>query len=521
MREAQRVATTFHNQIQSDSTPDTIRVIVGCGWGYIVEELLRLQSRPAAAPSTSSPIAQAGLVFFEPLSEVYDLLNERGRLDELRSLGATITNDPADLRQVGVVTLTLLITPGYQRLFPDLESILRRELGPAPGNLENITDTDAIATADKTRVDQATGSRFLRQWTRNGILRLRSGTNAESTLTFLSPPDPIETTETTETIEATESVGSADNRPATDSSQLPGPAVLFCGAGPRLLRDLGLATKPTNTADQATRILQLRSNYYIIAADTALAPLLRVGLTPDLVISIDSGPGTYYHLIAAARLPDHKHSRFPFPVLTNLAGSRCLSLFFTRHYYYRSTFPLDQWLALGPLAEVPELRNPTRNTIGLAIQVARLLGGKQIRTAGADFQNEGYLTHVPGTGYTEFALGQVDRLYTLEMYRPGGYSKRWGEPGRTEKNELSYQSAREMAAAFQIELTNFTNLTRGAFEAEAADPPRELPAARLRSVPIGELKDFLIQTRPRLNQEIFANWQIQADHIDRWFQTLN
>ncbi|MEQ9366780.1 MAG: DUF115 domain-containing protein, partial [Leptospirales bacterium] len=384
--------------------------------------------------------------------------------------------------------------------------------GPERSRPSRVAPAAGRPISGATGVDEATGVRFLRQWTRNALIRLQP---AEGSLDFLTPRP--------------------ESPPVDHSIDPPARDVLYCGAGPGLLRDLGLEARTeaapgsAGNSARAERLRDLRKRYFIVAADTALAPLLHAGLAPDLAISIDSGPGTYYHLIAAVAASADRNGRFAFPVLSNLAGPRCLDLFFDRCYYYRSTTPLDQWLGLGPLSGVLELQNPTRNAVGLALHIARSLGGRRLATAGADFRGDGYRTHSNGTGYTEYARERVRRCYSLEMYRPGGYIRRDGATGgrRTEKNEAGYESTIRMAAEFGVELERPRSGNRDARMETLLDSdrgqkePRDLPALQVRSLPVVELREFLQETRSRLNRQVFADWNITARDLDRWFQILN
>ena len=94
-------------------------------------------------------------------------------------------------------------------------------------------------------VDKGTSSRFLRRWSFNFFRRIRE----EGSIQFLKSIE-------------------------TDYK-----SCLYCGAGPGLYDDLQLLSTSIE-------------NMLIISSDTALAPLLNMGIRPHLIISVDSGRGT-------------------------------------------------------------------------------------------------------------------------------------------------------------------------------------------------------------------------------------
>ena len=53
-----------------------------------------------------------------------------------------------------------------------------------------------------------------------------------------------------------------------------------------------------------------------------------------------------------------------------------------------------------------------------------------------------------GSGYTFYALNQINRLWSLEMYQPSGYKNKKQSP----KNKLAWEEAQRMAEEFGIEL---------------------------------------------------------------------
>ncbi len=386
LREADRFAENLAREIRassSDSSSDgSILLIVGIGWGYHIAPILQ------ALPNHK-------IIFFEPVVEVREALRPE-RLGELRSSGARIAESLEEIRAAMGASassppagaLELRILPAYQRLFPELAGDLTRRL-------EQML---AGGSGSRTDVDQATTGRFMRQWARNFFINLRENECLDflgAHVRFSLPPAPS--------------------------------AVLYCGAGPELL---------TTLEPHLDLLRNERRGIAVLAADSALAPLLHVGIRPDLVLSVDSGRGTAYHYQAAARVAANMDAadgddggsapRFPFPVLSWTAGPRFARRWFKRVFYYRSTFPFDQILGSDsdrPLGGIAQWENPSRNPAGLALLLADWLRVRRVYLAGADFRARGDVSHERGTGYTLFGLEDVHRLRSLEMYRPGGYGK--------------------------------------------------------------------------------------------------
>lgn len=247
------------------------------------------------------------------------------------------------------------------------------------------------------------------------------------------------------------SAGSARFVPPLDGKKGP---VIFCGAAPSLTRDLESIT-PDLRAGRA----------FVLAADTALAPLLSLGIRPDLVISVDAGRGTEFHFASAARLISDIRS---IPILTWSGTSSVLHLYSDHLQYFRTTFPLDQLLGSGPLAEVPEWINPSRNTAGIALLAAKALGRVRMFHAGVSFKTENGRTHTRGTGYTLFAVLGQSRTKTVEMYQPKGYAS-----DLTEKNRMASEGLLQMAADLDLQFHPAADQLRWKEELESRNAQTE------------------------------------------------
>ena len=290
--------------------------------------------------------------FYEPLDEA-----RRSVAPSIRGLaGSTsgVLRSSAAVAGLLAESPALFVLPQWRRLLPDLSERLR----------EMVSDPHA-----------ATRRFFFRAWSRNFFARIGS----LASLAFLINTD----------------------RPTYRR-------VVYCGAGPRLLRDLAALGDVLNATDTL-----------VVAADTALSALLSSNCEPDLVLSVDSGRGTAYHFLALQGL---RNLPLDIPVLSWSAGPSVLEKLGASVLFYRSSLPYEQFLGAGPLSAVPEFSNPSGNAAGVAAIVARCARAQELHLAGADFRAAGHQSHVRGTGYDLYANLGHHRLAPRESYRQDEYT---------------------------------------------------------------------------------------------------
>ena len=441
-----------------------VTVVVGLGHGYLLEAL-----------SADHPDLHGTLYYLEPVPAISSALRSSGRWSQLEVLcpGKCFDDEDAlraELAAAGHATVPFFINPVYRRLFPELE----RELSAAgPGS------------GGATQVNRSTASHFFLRWGWNFARRIAT----PGTLNYLQ-------------------------RLETDRR------MLYTGAGPGLAEDLAplLHQAGRRPTDQPSGL----PGWSIIAADTALAPLLGLGIAPDLVVSVDSGPGTEYHFRAARQLIQRGRLPVPvpftWPVLTWSAGPSCLEVFFQRRFYYRSSLPFDQILGAGPLAEIPDWVNPARNPLGLVVLLAQASGHTRIFTAGADFRSAGGVSHANGTGYTLYGILRQARLSPLSSYRPGGYG-----PELTAKNRATMDGLQSLALDHNVQLLPLADAALdSASEPNANDPPAE---PRILGVDTAVLRAYLLEHWSRLPfgtiaEEIGMPVEFLQRAGEKWFDIL-
>ncbi len=374
-------------------------------------------------------LASARVKFFEPFARARGL----GRQASGGELGnpAHILNSVEELTDFLRLGPRVFVLPQWRRLLPDIAGRLQ----------ERVADPHA-----------ATRSHFFRGWSRNFFHWVRGDGAAR----FLA------------------------NRKGQVCE-----SVVYCGAGPTLLRDL-----------LALGEVLYREGTLVVAADTAIAPLILMGCEPDVVASIDSGRGTAFHFLALRGI---RALPLNIPILTWSAGSPALPQWTNDPFYFRSSLPYEQFLGEGPLGAVPEYRNLSGNAAGLAVILADAAGATEVHMAGALLQMADGQTHVRGTGYDLFAALRACRVRPVESYRNRGYESAVA-PFHARAREALAQSATAAGTRLMWPTTSEKDRpsTGSGRLPKRKARPLHLPIA---SVPLRELREFLWNNRGRMPLE--------------------
>ena len=155
---------------------------------------------------------------------------------------------------------------------------------------------------------------------------------------------------------------------------------------------------------------------YLVATDAALKPLIRRGIRPDLVISMDPQPALHYHV---SGLPIDEVASIP--AVVNLIGSPQVFSLFREKYLYSTRHPISQLLG----AVDDELFNYTAVS-SLGFRVAVEMGFDSIVLAGLDFACTGMHAYAWDSFFYDYCVHYGSRLRTpgsieMEMiHRRGG-----------------------------------------------------------------------------------------------------
>ncbi len=131
-----------------------------------------------------------------------------------------------------------------------------------------------------------------------------------------------------------------------------------------------------------------RENSFLIATDTSLTFLIKHGITPDLVISIDCQHITYHHFL----------SGFPkdVPLVLDLASPSWLTRLSNNIVFFTSGHPFSQ-LVNTKWRSFPYIDTSGGNVSHAAISLADKLGAKEILLFGVDFSYPKGKSYARGT----------------------------------------------------------------------------------------------------------------------------
>jgi hypothetical protein len=169
---------------------------------------------------------------------------------------------------------------------------------------------------------------------------------------------------------------------------------VIAGAGPSLER-------------QAPRIASLRGKAYLIAADAALPALRALGLTPDLVASIDCQWASYHHFLQG----------FPpgVPLALDLASPPLLARLAPQALFFAGGHPLSRYVSANWRA-LPALDTSGGNVAQAAVSLAVNLGAREVFLAGLDFAFPGGKAYSRGAFLYPVAASVQTRFLPAETW---------------------------------------------------------------------------------------------------------
>jgi hypothetical protein len=158
---------------------------------------------------------------------------------------------------------------------------------------------------------------------------------------------------------------------------------------------------------QAPRLAVLREGACLIATDASLPALLGLGLTPDLVVSIDCQLYSYHHFLQG--LPEG------VPLALDLASPPVLGRIASTVLYFAGGHPFSQYACAHWLA-LPALDTSGGNVAQAAVSLAVSLGAREIHLAGLDFSYPKAKAYSRGTYLYPIAAAAESRLRPAESW---------------------------------------------------------------------------------------------------------
>ena len=171
---------------------------------------------------------------------------------------------------------------------------------------------------------------------------------------------------------------------------------VICAAGPSLDMQIPLLLE---------RKGQGRGRPFVISTDTALPALVRRGLTPDAVVSIDCQHISYYHFMDSVCRK--------IPLFLDIASPPLLSALSDFPIFFSGGHPLAMYLRQKWMS-LPVLDTSGGNVTFACLSLAESLGARRVTVCGADFSYPAGKIYAKGTYVFPYFERRQNRLSPLE-----------------------------------------------------------------------------------------------------------
>ena len=172
----------------------------------------------------------------------------------------------------------------------------------------------------------------------------------------------------------------------------PQKSIMIAAAGPSL-------------ETQLDEICRNRNERFLISTDTALSCLMKNGITPDLVISIDCQQITYHHFM----------NGYPegVPLVADLASPPAISRITENTLFFTSGHPFSHYINRN-WRKFPFVDTSGGNVTHAALSLADRLGAREIFIYGADYSYPQGKTYARGTYVYPYFHCRADRMQPAE-----------------------------------------------------------------------------------------------------------
>jgi len=161
-------------------------------------------------------------------------------------------------------------------------------------------------------------------------------------------------------------------------------------------------------------IAQLKNCRMVWCADTALSALVRQGIRPQIVFSIDAGFASQEHFVA---LYDTIQQTGTILVCDLLGNPPVQRLPFRNKFLYANSHPLIQNFVMSHRLQLTPLENTSGDVGQLMLSALKQIFPKaKPMIFGHDGGHRNYVTHARGTAYYARAYQKTTRIYNAETY---------------------------------------------------------------------------------------------------------
>jgi hypothetical protein len=156
------------------------------------------------------------------------------------------------------------------------------------------------------------------------------------------------------------------------------------------IREAAICAAGPSLDDQIPQLIEQKEKreLFVICADTALGALLRLGLRPDAVVSIDCQHISYYHFMGI----DCKN----IPLFLVIASPPMLAEFSALPFFFSGGHPLAAYVS-QEWRPLPLLDTSGGNVTYACLSLAENLGAQRITVYGADFSYPSGRVYAKGT----------------------------------------------------------------------------------------------------------------------------
>jgi hypothetical protein len=221
-------------------------------------------------------------------------------------------------------------------------------------------------------------------------------------------------------------------------------------------------------------IRMVRQRIFLIAADAALKPLLRHGIRPDLMVSVDPQSAVHHHLTGVPE--DEMRS---IPVVMNPLCNPELTMNFSSRYLYFTLHPSTE-LFRPMISDMDELIFSSGAVSSLAAHLAARMGFETICLAGMDFSFPGCRAYARHTFFYDYC-----NLYGTRFRTPGNMES---EMLRSRGSRILDENRQEMEALIAGPLresgAELLNLSPLGADIEGAPRAGSIPATGQSTIPV-------------------------------------